>query len=58
VIFPKRLSTQIFIKEFELDVVSHTCNLSTQETEAGRFRVEGQPGLHTRTQSQKKVNPL
>jgi hypothetical protein len=29
-----------------LVVMVHTCNSSTQEAEAGRTQVQGQPGLH------------
>lgn len=28
-------------------MVTHACNLGIQETEAGRSRVRGQPGLHS-----------
>jgi hypothetical protein len=31
------------------DVVVHTCNPSTQETEARRLRVQSQPGLPSKT---------
>jgi hypothetical protein len=34
-------------------MVSHTCNLSIWEAEAGRLQVEGQPWLHSETLSQK-----
>jgi hypothetical protein len=34
-------------------MVVHTFNPSTQEAEAGESKVEGEPGLHTKTLSQK-----
>jgi hypothetical protein len=39
-------------KILQLGVVVHTCNPSTREAEAGRVRVQGQPGLHIETLSQ------
>jgi hypothetical protein len=33
---------------------AHTCNPSTQKAEAGWLQVQGQPGLHNKTLSQKK----
>jgi hypothetical protein len=36
-----------------MDVEVHTSNPSTQEVEAGRWQVGGQPGLHSETLSQK-----
>jgi hypothetical protein len=36
-------------------MVTHTYNTSTQKTEAGRALVGGQPGLHSKTLSQKKI---
>jgi hypothetical protein len=38
----------------QLDMVAHACNPTSPETDAGRFRVQGQPGLHKKTLSQKK----
>jgi hypothetical protein len=38
----------------EQDMVAHTCNLSTVESEAERPPFGGQPCLHTGTLSQKK----
>jgi hypothetical protein len=35
-------------------MVVHTYNASTEKAEAGRWRVQGQPGLHSQTLSQKK----
>jgi hypothetical protein len=34
-------------------MVVPTCNPSTKDTEAGRFRAPGQPGLHSKTLSPK-----
>jgi hypothetical protein len=34
-------------------VVIHSCNPSTQEAEAEGLRVQGQPGLHSKTLFQK-----
>jgi hypothetical protein len=34
-------------------VVAHTCNPSMQESEAGELQIQGQPGLHCETLSQK-----
>jgi hypothetical protein len=39
----------------KLDVVVHTCNLSTEEAEAGGLQVQGQPGLYNKTLSLKKI---
>jgi hypothetical protein len=36
------------------DVVVHTYNPSIWATEAGRSQVQGQPGLHSETLSEKK----
>jgi hypothetical protein len=37
----------------------HTCNLSTQEVEAGKLQVQGQAGLQSENLSQKKwINKL
>jgi hypothetical protein len=33
---------------------AHICNPSTQEAEAGKSQVSGQPGLHSENQSGKK----
>lgn len=42
-------------KVLDLGVVVHTCNLSTQEAEAGELpKVQGQTGLHSATLSQTK----
>jgi hypothetical protein len=35
-------------------VVAHTCNHSAQEAEARGSKVQGHPGLHNETLSQKK----
>jgi hypothetical protein len=35
-------------------MMAHACNPSTQETEAGGSSVEGQPGQHKETPSQKE----
>jgi hypothetical protein len=35
-------------------MVAHGCNTSTQEAEAGESRVQGHPGLYSKTLSQKK----
>jgi hypothetical protein len=40
----------------KLGVVVHSCNLSTQEAEAGGSLVQGQPGLHSETLSLKEKN--
>jgi hypothetical protein len=42
-------------KKYNLSVVAHTCNPSTQKAEAGGSWVPGQPGLQSETHSQKKV---
>jgi hypothetical protein len=34
-------------------MVTNACNSSTQEAKAGGLRVQGQPGLHSETLSQK-----
>jgi hypothetical protein len=34
------------------DVVAHTCIPSSQEAEAGEWRVQSQPGLHIKTLAQ------
>jgi hypothetical protein len=34
-------------------MVVHTCNSSTQEAEAGKSQVQGPPGLHSKTLTQK-----
>jgi hypothetical protein len=34
------------VKKNTPGVMAHTCNPSTQEAEAGRSPVQGQPGLH------------
>jgi hypothetical protein len=39
---------------FEPSMVAHDCNLSPQEAEVGGSSVQGMPGLHSKTQSQKK----
>jgi hypothetical protein len=39
-------------------MVLHTYNPSTWEAEAGRLRVQGQPGLHSETLSLKKKKNL
>jgi hypothetical protein len=36
-----------------LGMVVHTCNSSTIKAEAGALQVQGQPGLHSETLSQK-----
>jgi hypothetical protein len=40
----------------QLSMVVHTCNPSTQEAEAGELGVPGQPGLCSKTLSQKHTN--
>jgi inosine/xanthosine triphosphate pyrophosphatase family protein len=35
-------------------MVAYNCNLSTWEVEAGGLQVPGQPGLYSKTLSQKK----
>jgi hypothetical protein len=35
-------------------MVIHAYNLSTQKAEAGGLRIQGQPGLHSKTLPQKK----
>jgi hypothetical protein len=37
-------------------MVTHICNPSTWEGEAGRLQVQNQPELHSKSQSQKKQN--
>jgi hypothetical protein len=46
----------LFKNQRKLGVVVFTCNTSTQEAEAGRSEVLGQPGLHKETLSQTKQN--
>jgi hypothetical protein len=36
-------------------LVMQTCNPSTLEAEAGRLRVQGQPGLHSDSLTQKNI---
>jgi hypothetical protein len=43
------LPSKVFIPE--LGVVTHTCNPSTWETEAGELGVQGYPGLNSKTLS-------
>jgi hypothetical protein len=38
-----------------LGVIVHICNPSPQEAEAGGLAVQGQPGLHSKTESGRKV---
>jgi hypothetical protein len=35
-------------------MVAYTCNHSTGESGVGEWQVQGQPGLHSKTLSQKK----
>jgi hypothetical protein len=37
-------------------VVTHACNSSTWEAEAGGSRAQGQPGLHSKTLYPKKLH--
>jgi hypothetical protein len=39
-------------------MATHTYNSSTPEAEAERWQVQGQPGLHNKTLSQKKKGSL
>jgi hypothetical protein len=50
------LVSSLFKKErpMELGMVVHICNPSTQETEAGGVKVQGQSGLHSETFSKKR----
>lgn len=41
------LAFSIFKARAQPSVVVHTCNASTQEVEAGRSKVQGQPQLHS-----------
>jgi hypothetical protein len=42
----------------KLNLVFHACNLSTQEAEARRLQVQGQPELHKETLFQKRVSTM
>jgi hypothetical protein len=46
-------SESLYFKDeaIELGVMMHAYNPSTQETEAGGLRIQGQPGLHNKTLS-------
>jgi hypothetical protein len=47
----------IFFKPlFELHVVAHTCNLSTQEAETGGLWIHSHPVLDIKTLSQKQIS--
>jgi hypothetical protein len=46
------------VRSFKLGVVVNTYSPSTQETEAGGWRVEGEPGLHIKTLSQNKQKEI
>jgi hypothetical protein len=39
-------------------MLAYACNPSTEETKAGRLRVQGQPGLHSKTTVSKKKKSM
>jgi hypothetical protein len=57
-LYDSNTSKSIFLTEQNVynqpGTVSHPCNPSTQEAEAQGLRVQGQPGLHSKTMSKEK----
>jgi hypothetical protein len=44
--------------QLQLGIVAHICNLSTQEAEAGKSQVQGQPGINSKILSPKKKKKI